>query len=74
LGILRLLGEALLGLPSADRGSCLGMGLWFLEGRFQQRCLARFELVGNIVPWLIPEMAVNPPFSCGYPPQPPPPS
>ena len=75
LGLLRLLGETLLGRDaSASRASALGMGLWCLEGRFRQRCLARDGLVGNIVPWLIPDMGGLPPPGRGYPPKPPPPS
>jgi len=75
LGALRMLGEALLGSPSSPPpGSCLAMGMWFLEGRFQQRCLAGFELVGNVVPGLIPDLAATQRLPRGYPPQPPPPS
>jgi hypothetical protein len=75
LSLLRLLGEALLGeAASARSASCLGMGLWFLEGTFAQRCLARVGLAGNIVPWLVPEVAETPPFAGRYPRQRSPPS
>ena len=75
LGLLRWLGEALLGKGGSDMGaSPLGTGLWLLEGRYRQRCLARDSLVGNIVPWLIPDMGGHPPPGRGYPPKPPPPS
>lgn len=75
LGLLCLLGEALLGKGGSDMGvSPLGTGLWQLEGRFRQRCLARDGLVGNIVPWRIPDMGGRPPPDRRYPPHPPPPS
>jgi hypothetical protein len=69
LSILLTLGKALLGnsrpIPSV---SVLGIGIWFLESRFKQRCLARFELVGNIVVGPVPDMSVTKIFLRGYPP------
>jgi len=60
LGTLLLLGELLLGNGSGKPDSLLGVGLWFLEGQFGHRCLARADLAGRLIPCLSPDLAETP--------------
>lgn len=69
LATLLTLGKILLGLASFSLPIFpLGIGLWFLETRHQQRLLARFELAGKIVPGPVPYLSVLEFFLRGYPP------
>lgn len=66
---LRLLGKTLLGMTSfPETKISLGIGIWFLESSCQQRCLARFELAGNVVPGPVPEVSMTEFLRRGYPP------
>lgn len=74
LSLLLALGEALLGSHSSTAPiTLLGTGLWLLEPPFQQRCLARANLVGRIIPGSFPEVTVNSGTPFSYPPEPSPP-
>lgn len=71
---IRLLGSAILGtLASIWNAPLFGVGTWFLEGRFEHRCLAMADLAGRVIPGQSPSLAVTSTGSFGYPPEPYPP-
>lgn len=60
LAMLTSLGAALLGGGvGATPDTYFATGIWFLENRHGQRCLARADLVGNVVPAPVPDLAVT---------------
>ncbi|EKD37494.1 MAG: hypothetical protein ACD_75C01107G0003 [uncultured bacterium] len=73
LKLLLYLGESLVGMFPSAPTSLLGIGLWFLETPFHQRCLARESLAGRIIPWSCPNLKVTPKASLTYLPEPSPP-
>jgi len=68
LGVLVLLGELLVCADSGPPASLFGVGLWFLEGQFGHRCLARADLAGRLIPCLHPDLAVTFRLRHAYPP------
>jgi hypothetical protein len=56
LFLLFFLGEILTGQCPT---TVLGVGLWFLEVQFRQRCLARVALAGRLIPCAFPSLAVT---------------
>ena len=69
LSTLLTLGKILVGSTSFPLPVFpLGIGMWFLETRCQQRILARVELAGKVVPGPVPYLSVLEFFLRGYPP------